>query len=262
MTTFRRAYKLVLLVCLDIFFLFVGLLISLTPFLEKGTKTRVAVRGMMLWAKATCLVLGLRVRTSGAPRHDPGAFIACNHASYTDIPVIGSIIPSVFVSKHEVGSWFLFGKLARLGGTVFVRRESKTSTMEAVKEAGERLRDKINIVLFPEGTTDDGRHVKEFRSSFFRIPVDTGAPIIPVSIFYSSVDGKQTGDYPENEMAWHGDQALREHLWNLLSKKRVEVKVHFNPLISVRPGDDRKELAALACRSVREGLSLLEGPAP
>lgn len=262
MTTISRFYKIFLLVCLNIFFLFIGVLISAAPFVEREKRMQGAIRGMMLWARACCAIFGIHIQTTGQCEHKTGIFIVSNHCSYTDIPTIGSIIPSVFISKHEVGSWFLFGRLARLGGTVFVRRESKSSTMNAVREAKERLLNRINIVIFPEGTTDDGRHVNEFKSSFFKIPLDTDATILPVSIFYSHVNGIATGQSPENEMAWYDNRSLFSHFWNLLSKKRIDVKIHFNPVISGLKSKDRKELAAIVCQSVREGLEMLQEKSP
>jgi 1-acyl-sn-glycerol-3-phosphate acyltransferase len=258
MATIRRYYKIFLLVCLNIFFLFVGVLIGTTPFVQRERRIRGAVKSMMLWARASCAILGIHIHTSGPFIQLAGVFIVCNHCSYTDIPAMGSLIPSVFVSKHEVSSWFLFGRLARLGGTVFVRRESKSSTMNAVKEAKERLLNRINVVIFPEGRTDDGRNVMEFKSSFFKIPLDTDAPILPVSIFYSHVNGISTGLSPGNEMAWHDNRGLFGHFWNLLSKQRIDVKIHFNPVISDLKLKDRKELAAVVCQSVREGLEMLK----
>ncbi|TAN42892.1 MAG: 1-acyl-sn-glycerol-3-phosphate acyltransferase [Nitrospirae bacterium] len=261
MLMIRRVYKIVLLFGLNLLFLFVGLLIRAVPFAGRSKKTHWAVRGMMFWARASCFVMGIRIQTSGFQRRPTGVFVVSNHSSYTDIPVLGSMIPTVFLSKQEVSSWFLFGRLARLGGTVFVKRESKTSTLTAVREAGERLVEGTNIVIFPEGTTDDGRQLKEFKSSFFAIPLETAALVLPVSIYYSHVDGVSTALSPDNEMAWHDNRDLFGHFWNLLSKKRIDVKLHFSQVVGLRDGSpikDRKQFALITRQSVQEGLDMLK----
>ncbi|MHB8882232.1 MAG: lysophospholipid acyltransferase family protein [Thermodesulfovibrionales bacterium] len=257
----RRVYKIVLLFALNILFLFVGLLIRAVPFAGQTKKMHWAVRGMMSWARASCSVMGIRIQTSGLQRKPRGVFVVSNHSSYTDIPVLGSMLPAVFLSKQEVSSWFLFGWLARLCGTVFVKREAKASTLRAVREAGERLREGISIVIFPEGTTDDGRQLKDFKSSFFAIPLESAARILPVSIYYSHVDRVPTALSQDNETAWHDNQDLFGHFWNLLSKERIDVKLHFNQIVSLRDGSpvkDRKQLALIIRQSVQEGLDMLK----
>lgn len=214
---------------------------------------------MMVWAKCLAAVLGLHIQTTGQRPRARGFFIASNHCSYTDILVIGSIIPSVFVAKAEVRSWPLFGLLAEIGGTIFVRRESQRSTLRAVKEAEEKLLNGINVVIFPEGTTDNGKQVDRFRSSFFKIPAEARLPVLPLSIYYASVDGIPTVHAPANEMAWHNTPLL-PHFWNLLSKKKVGVRVHFNEVIGVSSASyNRKELADLAQQRSTEGFLLLHG---
>jgi len=214
---------------------------------------------MMLWSKSACALFGLLVRVSGQPPDRHGLFIAGNHSSYTDIPVMGSLIPAVFVAKHEVKSWFLFGSLARMGGSVFVKRESGRSTLQAVEEVQQRIKAGVNVIVFPEGTTDNGRQVTKFGSSFFKIPAEADIPVLPLSIYYAYVDGRPTTEGPVNEMAWH-NVPLFPHLMNLLSKKTVEVRVHFGEVIdnNISPEHfrDRKALAETAFHRVREGFEI------
>lgn len=257
MACVRRVYKVFLLVIMNIFFLLPGLLISAVFFIGKTRQMQLRTHGMMIWAKCLAAVLDLRIKSSGPLPRERGLFIASNHSSYTDILVIGSLIPSVFVAKAEVRSWLLFGWLAQIGGTIFVKRESQRSTLRAVKEVEERLHNSVNVVIFPEGTTDDGTQVNRFRSSFFKIPAEAHLPVLPLSIFYASVDSLATAETP-NEMAWH-NVPLLPHFWNLLSKKKIEVRVHFNEVINVHSGQyTRKQLADIAYRSTSEGFGMLK----
>lgn len=257
MTAFRRAYKIVFLLILHILFLFAGLAISAAFFLGRRRRMLLRAYGVMAWARVVCLILGLKVQTGGNCPRRHGLFIASNHCSYTDIPVIGSLIPSVFVSKAEVSSWPLFGWVARLGGTVFVRRESAAGTLSAVKDAQERLTNGVNVVIFAEGTTDNGMEVDRFRSSFFKIPHEGRMPVLPLSIYYSFVDGAPAREGEVNEMAWHG-MPLFSHFWSLISKKRIDVRVFCNEAIGdLSPFGDRKALAEEAYRRVREGFRAL-----
>ena len=254
----RRTYKILLLLVLNIFFLLPGLLISASFILGKSRQMQLRTYGMMLWAQCLAAVLGLKIQASGERPYRRGLFIACNHCSYTDVLVIGSIMPAVFVAKAEVISWPVFGWLAKIGGTIFVNREAQRSTLLAVREAEEILAHSVNVVIFPEGTTDNGTQVDRFKSSFFRIPVTARLPVLPVSICYTSVDGKPPRTTPANEMAWH-NMPLFPHFLNLLSKKRIDVRVHFNEAIDGNmPVLDRKKLADIAHQRITEGFRMLQ----
>ena len=258
----RRAYKVFFLIILHIFFLLVGLAITALFFIGERRQMWLRTRGMMLWAKSVSAILRLRISVTGTTPAGRGLFVVSNHSSYTDINVLGSIIPAVFVSKAEVSSWPLMGLLARIGGTIFVKRERPRSTLTAIVDSGENLRKGVNVVVFAEGTTDNGNQVDAFMSSFFRIPAETSAPVLPVSLYYSAVDGRPASDMPSNVMAWY-HMPLFTHFWNLLSKKRVDVLVLFNEIIEPdRAPHDRKALAALAEERVREGFAKLKGMPP
>ncbi|MDA8082529.1 MAG: lysophospholipid acyltransferase family protein [Nitrospiraceae bacterium] len=255
----RRAYKILFLILIQILFSILALAIHSVVFTGRERRMRLLTWGMTLWAKSVSSVLGLKIRTTGRRPEKAGVFIVANHSSYTDITVIGSILPAVFVSKAEVRSWPLFGALAKAGGTIFVNRETPRSTLAAIGEAGEELRAGANVVVFAEGTTDNGNQVDAFMSSFFRIPAEASAPVLPVSLYYSAVDGRPASDMPSNETAWY-HMPLFTHFWNLLSKKRVDVLVLFNEIIEPdRAPHDRKALAALAEERVREGFAKLKG---
>ena len=71
-------------------------------------------------------MLGFRVRLIGTPTAERPALFAANHVSYTDITILGSLIPGSFIAKAEVAKWPLFGWLAKLKRTVFVVGKSAT----------------------------------------------------------------------------------------------------------------------------------------
>src|SRR3546814_13439470 len=75
--------------------------------------------------------------------------------SYLDIAIYGALIPGSFVAKAEVAQWPLFGQLAKLQRSVFVDRKARPSHLQA-SELGRRLAAGDSMILFPEGTSDDG----------------------------------------------------------------------------------------------------------
>ena len=53
--------------------------------------------------------------------------IVSNHISWLDIFLINSIIPISFLSKGDVESWPLIGKLTKCADTIYIKRGNKKS---------------------------------------------------------------------------------------------------------------------------------------
>ena len=66
------------------------------------------------------------------PKNFP-KLLVCNHASYLDILILGSLIKTSFVAKKEVSSWPLLGILAKLQNTIFIDRKISSLTMQKNK---------------------------------------------------------------------------------------------------------------------------------
>src|SRR3546814_15619443 len=64
--------------------------------------------------------------------------------------------------------WPLFGQLAKLQRSVFVDRKARTSHLQA-SELGRRLAAGDSMILFPEGTSDDGNRILPFKSALLSV---------------------------------------------------------------------------------------------
>jgi len=102
-----------------------------------------------------CRILGFRVRMIGTPTLERPVLFAANHVSYTDITILGSLIPGSFIAKAEVAKWPFFGWLAKLQRTVFVDRQIRSAAIQR-DAICERLIVGDALILFPEGTSGDG----------------------------------------------------------------------------------------------------------
>ena len=69
----------------------------------------------------------------GVANNRPSVLFVSNHSSYLDIIVLGSVLEACFISKSEVASWPLFGLLAKLNHTVFVKRRVVESSKKLVE---------------------------------------------------------------------------------------------------------------------------------
>jgi len=162
--------------------------------------------------------------------------LVSNHLSYLDVLVLGSITPAIFLSQSEVRRWPVFGWMARRAGTLFIERAKRGDVARVNDEAKRLLEAGMLLVIFPEGTSSDGREVLPFKSSLLEPIVGYHHPITVAHISYAVEDG----DAREDVCYW-GDMTFGPHLLKLLSKRRVWASVTFTPV--ERSADCRKELA-------------------
>jgi 1-acyl-sn-glycerol-3-phosphate acyltransferase len=210
-----------------------------------------------------CRLFGLRVTVIGEPVRERGVLIVANHTSYLDILVFSSVLPVSFVAKSEVQTWPLFGLMARLQETVFVERTRRSQTGQARDDIRDRLRAGDALVLFPEGTSNDGNHVLPFKSALMgAVEAEIGTdeqgrtrhvPVQPVSVAYVGLHGMPMGRENRPLFAWYGDMDLVPHLWECVQAGPVDVIVEFHPPMTVDSVGGRKAVAARAEAVVRHG---------
>jgi len=206
-----------------------------------------------------CLpIMGFRLEVLGERLERAPVLYVCNHASYLDITVLGSLIPGSFVAKSEVKTWPFFGWLAQLQRTVFVVRRGNHAGRQRDNIAS-RLNKGGNLILFPEGTSNDGNRVLPFKSALFaaaetRIDGER-VQVQPVSISYTRLNGIPIGRSLRPFFAWYGDMALAGHLWRVLGLGVVTVTVRFHPPVTLDDFPDRKAMAAYCGQQVLLGVT-------
>lgn len=192
-------------------------------------------------------IMGARIiLRGGVPKKGP-LLIAANHVSWIDIIVIGATVPCHFIAKSDVATWPVFGPLARLIRTSFIDRERRSAVGGFRREMTERLSRNEILVLFPEGTSSDGRQVLPFKSALF----PGGVSIQPLSVSYLDAFGRDGGHY-----GWFAEMELLPHMWHVFKGGRFEVTLTFHPPLEAESEQNRKDQAARCEEIVREGLAL------
>jgi 1-acyl-sn-glycerol-3-phosphate acyltransferase len=206
-----------------------------------------------LYHRMVCRILRVELQTEG--NVPTAGLIVANHVSWLDIPVLSAAAKVSFVAKKDVAGWPFFGTLARLQNTVFVDRERKHSTGKSRNEMLHRLKAGETLVLFPEGTSNNGRHLKPFKSTFFAAVEGAQLPIVPVTLVYQSQRGLPLTLRQWPGIAWYGDMRLLPHLWAALKGGSVKVRVIFHPALFLSEPGHRKALAAAAEMQIRQALA-------
>jgi lyso-ornithine lipid O-acyltransferase len=220
--------------------------------------SRYATRLPLIYHRVCCRILGFRVVVFGTPSDRQPTLFVANHASYTDITVLGALIEGSFVAKSEIRKWPFFGWLAKLQQTVFVDRRIRTTAKQR-GDLGARLEAGGNLILFPEGTSNDGIRVRSFKSALLSVAEQTyrGEPIAvqPVTVAYTRLDGMPIGRLDRPAFAWYGDMDLMPHMWHLVGCGTIAVEVEFHPVVTLGDFASRKALTNHCQRVIAAGLA-------
>ena len=223
--------------------------------LKRPLRRRIPV----FYHRFVCRLLGVRVRTTGAPVDARPLLIVANHSSWLDISIITSLAPVVFVAKAEIARWPFFGLLARLQRTVFVERDRRHKTAAVNAQIAQRLAEGDPVLLFGEGTAGDGNRVLPFRTALIGAARDAIASaghvsqvwIQPLSIAYVSQQGIALGRHLRPRAAWYGKMKLTEHIGKIVRIGAIDVSVTWGEPIAYDGATDRKVLARQLESAVR-----------
>ena len=200
---------------------------------------RRTLAGRASWLQRNCRrclrALNVTVTTTGTvPR---GVLLTPNHVGYLDIILLSALAPTVFVSKSEVGGWPIFGWFAKRAGTRFLRRDLKADLVRVGGDLKPVIDAGVNLVIFLEGTSTEGKNVRRFKPSLLEPAVQEGWRVAPVALRYLL----DAGDDPAIAVAWWGTMPLAPHLLTMAGLRSIAAQVAFGE--SEKPGNNRKELA-------------------
>ena len=223
---------------------------------------RIAAFLPFLWQRVARLVAGIRVHVVGTPVRERPLFLLSNHQSWSDITVLGSVLPLSFIAKSEVKSWPVFGWLAILQRTVFVERAARGATGRQTDAIASRLNAGDVMVLFAEGTTSDGNEVLPFKTALVGAAQaalkdsDEDAVLVqPVAIAYTHANGVPLGREGRPLCAWPGNVTLGPHLKRFLKEGAIDATVAFGEPIRVSAASNRKIVARDCEAAVRRMLT-------
>jgi 1-acyl-sn-glycerol-3-phosphate acyltransferase len=206
-----------------------------------------------LYHRILCTLLGIDIRTRGAPPSVRPLLVIANHASWIDVLIVSSALPAVFVAKQEVASWPIFGRLAKLQRSIFVDRGRKRQVPDVIKSIADSLIDGEAVVIFAEGTSGDGTDILPFRSALIASSREALRSakhlreifIQPVSLAYVGCNRRRA--------VWARDDEIQfiPHLLQVIRLRRIEVVLTWGDAISTDITSDRKAIAKQLERTVR-----------
>ena len=211
----------------------------------------------VLFHKILLKILGIKLSFNGSPSKKKPLLLIGNHCSYLDIIILGSILPTCFVAKSEIRSWFFFGFLAKLQNSIFIDRRS-FRTLDSLKKVSDSLSGQFATVIFPEGTTNNGKKILKFRTSLFKVFENN--PTLRLqnfSLCYTHINSMPLDNRLRPTIAWYGGMNMVAHLKRFLNFRSVRASLVFHPTTTSNQMN-RKVLSESSRRQVIKGINLIK----
>jgi 1-acyl-sn-glycerol-3-phosphate acyltransferase len=109
--------------------------------------------------------------------------VVANHESWAD-PFLISCFPweMKWLSKDTFFKVPCLGWMMRMAGDIKLVRGERESTLAALEQCRDRLRKRVSVMIFPEGTRSRSWEMLPFKDGAFRLAIEAGVPILPIAV--------------------------------------------------------------------------------
>ena len=221
-------------VCSTIFFSTIAIIVSL--FKGKGENAHKVAR---LWATFHLKVCGISVSLKGSEHiPKPPYIFMCNHQSALDIYTLHSSLPLSFkwIAKRELFSIPFLGWAMKRAGYISLDRKNPREAIKGMDEAARKIREGMNIIIFPEGTRGHGGALLPFKKGGFSLALRAKVPIVPVGIYGTSRLQPKGSFIPKEKGVIYINIGEPIHLEDVnrseKTKIMLEVRTHIERLIA------------------------------
>ncbi len=162
---------------------FATIAIIIATFISQKAGSKFAA---VAWARVNSFFTPMFVKVSGYQniQKNTSYIVVSNHQSHYDIFVIyGWLgIDLKWVMKMELRKVPALGIACEKLGHIFLDRSNSKEAIESLNKAKGKLINGTSIVIFPEGTRSEDGRINPFKRGAFKLALDLGLPILPVTI--------------------------------------------------------------------------------
>jgi 1-acyl-sn-glycerol-3-phosphate acyltransferase len=218
-----------------------GLILLLSPLLLLPvTKPKLERFVYYVWATGYCVICNFHLKVKNPPPKLPrGTLFVSNHMAMVDIWLLLRAFDVRMVSKEEVKYWPVVGQGAWLVGTLFIDRTSKRGLHQLVQVVGGRIGRGTNVLVFPEGTTGNGKTILPLNRPFFSL-TERGIRTVPLFIAYTRVNGEPADPDRHKFLFYAKGVSLTQHMGYVLGCRRIDAEITVLPELDT--GKSRKAL--------------------
>ncbi|KAK7177228.1 hypothetical protein R3I93_001271 [Phoxinus phoxinus] len=199
---------------------------------------------MLFLGRAVFFSLGflwIKVRGRQAGLREAPVLAVAPHSGFMDMLILGVTGLPTVVSRYENSKLPVVGALLEFNQAVLVNRKDPESRKKCVSQIRERVTSDDHwpqMLMFPEGTTTNGRALLKFKPGAFL----AGVPVQPVLLHYP-------GQPDTVRWTWKGVSWLGS-LWHTTVQIYTSVTVEFLPVYT--PSQEEKENPDLYAENVQK----------
>ncbi|MEJ2582111.1 MAG: lysophospholipid acyltransferase family protein [Acidobacteriota bacterium] len=160
-----------------------GVALALSMVTSPRTASRTAA---VPWARVLAAMTPMAITVEGRENIDPkqSYVLVSNHQSQYDIFLLYGWLGIDFkwVMKEELRSVPFIGRSCQRLGHIFIDRSNHLAALAALESAKEKIVDGTSVMFFPEGTRSRDGKLKPFKRGAFRMALDLGLPILPLTV--------------------------------------------------------------------------------
>jgi len=139
-----------------------------------------------IWGRFNGFLTPMFVSVTGVENIDPeqSYVITANHQSLYDIFAVYGWLPLNFrwVMKMELRRVPVMGYISEKIGHICIDRSNPHAAIETINAAKDKISGGTSIFFFPEGTRSEDEMMLPFKKGAFRLAIDMGLPILPLTI--------------------------------------------------------------------------------
>ena len=218
--------------------------------LYKDPNNPINTRYVQYFCRRLCKVFNIEIQVHGEIPREPALWVS-NHISWLDVAVLGSGARVFFLAKAEIEKWPLLGKLAKGGGTLFIKRGSGDS-VKIREQMTDFLKQDSPVLFFPEATTSDGTRIKKVHGRLLGAAIEARRPVQVCLICYVNQQGELDTVAP-----FIGDTTFAKHVQNVLEMPNVIAHLMALPAID-STGHSVESLTEEVQSKMIEGLAQLQ----
>lgn len=248
--------------------LLIGAVIAQATVVGPIFRNKTAIPNMVYNTIRRLMGIKIEFNKASAPMEEkrPTWFVA-NHMSMADPFVAGSALKGNFVGKGEILKWPVIGQLAAAMKFIGIRR-SREFNQESMGKIAKSFNKGESVIMFPEGTTNDGSTVDQFRAGLIsmlfdakgvdkkgnEVELEKDVVVQPVAIKVLDVEGKCVEEDPELRQYYshYENDNMLKRVWTRLATKTMTLEVTLFPPLDPKNFNDQFDLINTAHKQVQQ----------
>ena len=258
---FLAYFRLALIMLILVLLVFLSVILRIVLFfLPRHYFLRFNVRYIIYpFSRLLMKIIGVRLTVRGEIAKS-NLLIVSNHQGIIDSLLHMALSPCMVISNTDVQSMKIIGKVMGLLGFVFVDRSRRKSIQELLAPTITMItKSHVNMSFFPEGKPNAGGEIHSFKSSFFKIAIDSNSSVQPLAFRWTHANGSKLSEEQLPFFTYFvSEGAVIKHLIGVLGLRRKKLSVRV--LRTITPEEisknkwDRKDMSQQSETSIRAAM--------